>query len=123
MKSIVRYTKFNSCFNKSFIINARNNSEVLTAKDEGCNLLLGADVESSKPKLIVVCKVQGELAAHIIKSHLESEGIPVLLKYESAGKVYGITVDGLGQVDILVPDELAEEAKRIIEPQEIGQDQ
>ena len=76
---------------------------------------------SSRPKLVVICKVQGELAAHIIKSHLESEGIPVLLKYESAGKVYGITTDGLGQVNILVPDELAEEAKCIIEPQEIGQ--
>lgn len=47
--------------------------------------------------------VQGELVANVIKSHLESEGIPVLLEYESAGKVYGLTVDGLAQVRILVP--------------------
>ena len=93
----------------------------LTAREEDYNLPLGAKMESSKPELIVICKVQGELAAHIIKSHLESEGIPVLLEYESAGIVYGITTDGLGQVSILVPYERAKDAKRIIEPQEIGQ--
>jgi hypothetical protein len=51
---------------------------------------------------------------------LESEGIPVLMKSESAGRVYGLTVDGLGQVSILVPQEFAEEAKHIIEPREVG---
>ena len=74
----------------------------------------------SRPDFVAICTVQGELAAHVIKSHLESEGIPVLLKWESVGRVYGLTVDGLGQVSILVPQELAEEAKHIIEPQEIG---
>ena len=74
----------------------------------------------SRSDLVVICTVQGELAAAVIKSHLESEGIPVLMKSESAGRVYGLTVDGLGQVSILVPQEFAEEAKHIIEPQEIG---
>lgn len=64
---------------------------------------------------------QGELEANVIKSHLESEGIPVLLQYESAGRVFGLTVDGLGEIRILVPPELAEEAKRIIKPKEINQ--
>ncbi len=73
-------------------------------------------MESSKSKFVVVTAVQGELAANVIKSHLESEGIPVLLQYESAGRVYGVTVDGLGEVRILVPGEFAEEAKRIIKP-------
>ena len=73
---------------------------------------------SSKPDFVVVSTVQSELAANVIKSYLESEGIPVLLKSESAGRVFGLTVDGLGQVSILVPQELAEEAKRIIEPRE-----
>jgi hypothetical protein len=57
----------------------------------------------------------------VIKSHLESEGIPVMLQYESAGRVYGLTVDGLGEIKILVQPELAEEAKRIIKPKEINQ--
>jgi hypothetical protein len=73
----------------------------------------------SPSEFVVVCRVQGELAASVVKSHLESEGIPVLLKWESAGRVYGLTVDGLGQVSILVPQRLADEAKRIIEPRDI----
>ncbi len=72
----------------------------------------------SKSDFVVTHTVQGELIAHAIKSHLESEGIPVLLKYESVGVVFGLTINGLGQVSILVPQELAEEAKQIIKPQE-----
>lgn len=67
----------------------------------------------------VICVVQGDLQASVIKSHLESEGIPVFLEYESAGKVIGLTIDGLGEVKILVPKRVAEEAKRIIEPRDI----
>ena len=66
--------------------------------------------------LVVLCTVEGELLANVMKAHLESEGIPALLKYESAGRVFGLTVNGLGEVRILVPRELEEEAKRIIEP-------
>ena len=63
---------------------------------------------------------QGELDAQIIKSHLESEGIPVLLRYESASRVFAVTVDGLGAVKVLVPQELAEKAKNIINPRDIN---
>ena len=55
------------------------------------------------------------MEAQIIKGRLESEGIPVLLSYESAGLVYGITIDGLGEVKVMVPKRLAEEAKEILE--------
>lgn len=72
----------------------------------------------SESKLITVCTVQGELKAHVIKSRLESEGIPAILKYESASKVYGLTVDGLGQVEVLVPAEYAETARQLITPEE-----
>jgi hypothetical protein len=65
--------------------------------------------------LVVVCKVQGELVAHAVKAKLESQGIPVLLKYESAGPICGITLNGLGEVKILVPAEFAQKAKQIIE--------
>ena len=74
-----------------------------------------------KSDLVVICTVQGELAANVMKSHLESEGIPVVLQYESAGIVYGLSVDGLGEVRILVPQALAEEAKHMIEPRESDQ--
>ncbi len=74
---------------------------------------------AKKSDLVIVSRVQSEAVAHIIKSHLESEGMPVLLQYESMSKVFGLTVDGLGEVRILVPKELAEEAKRIIEPEPV----
>ena len=66
--------------------------------------------------LVVVHIAQGELEANVIKSHLESEGIPVMLQYESAGRVYGLTLDGLGEIRILVPLEFADEAREIIKP-------
>ena len=74
-------------------------------------------MENRKSQLVVIGTVHGEFEASVIKSHLESEGIPVLLQYESAGRVYGLMVDGLAEVRILVPQNLATEAKRIIEPQ------
>jgi hypothetical protein len=69
----------------------------------------------AESKGLVAVRTANYLEAHIIKGRLESEGIPVLLSYESAGLVYGITVDGLGQVKIMVPRDLEEEARQILE--------
>ena len=69
-----------------------------------------------KSDFVVIKIVQGQVIANVMKSHLESEGIPVLLEYESAGLIYGITADGIGEVRILVPREVADEAREIIQP-------
>ena len=69
---------------------------------------------SSEEQLVTV-RVARQIEAQIIKGRLESEGIPVLLSYESAGLVYGLTVDGIGEVRIMVPKRLAEQAKEILE--------
>lgn len=58
--------------------------------------------------------VEGSLEADIIKSKLESLGIPVLLRYEAAGRLFGITMDGLGKVRVMVPAALLEEARRVL---------
>ena len=68
---------------------------------------------SAKEPLVTV-RTAKYMEAQIIKGRLESEGIPVLLSYESAGLIYGLTVDGLGEVKIMVPKPLAEEAKEIL---------
>jgi hypothetical protein len=68
---------------------------------------------SASEQLVTVCTVR-YMEAQIMKGRLESEGIPVLLSYESAGLVYGLTIDGLGEVKIMVPKHLAEEAKEIL---------
>jgi hypothetical protein len=64
---------------------------------------------------LVTVRSANYMEAQIIKGRLESEGIPVLLRYESAGVVFGITVDGVGEVEVMVPEHLAEEAKEILE--------
>ena len=69
----------------------------------------------SEEKLIRVHTCQGWELAQIFKSKLEAAGIPVLLKYESAGLVYGITVNGLGAVRIMVPESYAAEAETLLE--------
>jgi len=63
-------------------------------------------------KLEKVYTAAGQLEAHIIKGKLESEGIPALLQYES--EVFGLTVDGMGEVRILVPEPQAEQAREVI---------
>ena len=64
-------------------------------------------------RLITVCTAR-QMEAQIIKGRLESEGILVLLDYESAGLVYGLTIDGLGEVRLMVPEPLADEAREIL---------
>ena len=71
--------------------------------------------QSRHPGLAVVCVVQGLLQAQVIKSKLETADIPVLLDYESLGPVIGITVDGLGEVRVLVPDQHIDDARALIE--------
>jgi hypothetical protein len=58
--------------------------------------------------------VAGSMEAEIIKSKLESFQIPVLLKFESVGHIFGITMNGLGKVKIMVPKSFIKEARTIL---------
>ena len=68
---------------------------------------------STEEQLVTICTAR-QMEAQIIKGRLDSEGIPALLSYESLGLVYGLTIDGLGEVRIMVPEHLAEEAREIL---------
>jgi hypothetical protein len=70
---------------------------------------------SQEIKFVTVYSASSQPEAEIIKGRLENEGIPAMLHYESLGNIYGLTVDGLGQVEIQVPLSCAGEAKRILE--------
>lgn len=61
------------------------------------------------------------LQAQIVKGRLESEGVPALLQYEGAGLVWGVTVDGLGEARVMVPEDLAQEAEAIVAEHEYGE--
>lgn len=64
--------------------------------------------------LVVVRRVQGLLRAEAVKAYLESHGIPAALDYESAGRAIGLTLDGLGEVRVVVPGRLARRARRLL---------
>jgi len=70
--------------------------------------------------LIKVYTAAGELDAEMVKGFLEAQGIKVMLVQESIGRTYGLTVGMLGEVQLLVPNDQAEEARNIIEEMEDG---
>jgi hypothetical protein len=65
----------------------------------------------------VISTSAGVIKARIIEGRLEAEGIPVRLQYEPIGEIYAITVDGLGEVRILVPEQWVGHARRVLEVQ------
>ena len=69
---------------------------------------------SKQEKLVRVYRAGGEAEALIIKSLLESNGIPCLLRSNAAPSVHVFAVDGLGEVKVMVRESRAGEAKRLI---------
>ncbi|MCX6579691.1 MAG: DUF2007 domain-containing protein [Candidatus Aminicenantes bacterium] len=67
--------------------------------------------ENDLKELIVV---EGLMEAEIIKSKLESFEIPCVLKFESAGRLMGITMNGLGEVQVMVSPGDYEQALEIM---------
>ncbi|MBC8527559.1 MAG: DUF2007 domain-containing protein [Candidatus Cloacimonetes bacterium] len=65
-------------------------------------------------KWVIIFYAQGQIEAFIIKGKLESNGIPVVLKQEAIGKIYGLTLDGLGEVKVLVPESYRDKAIKIL---------
>jgi hypothetical protein len=71
--------------------------------------------EERRQDLVTVATTQGLLRANVIRGVLESAGVPVMLKYESIGPIVGLTVDGLGRVEIRVPLAWESEARDLLE--------
>ncbi|GAB4521102.1 MAG: hypothetical protein Kow0047_32180 [Anaerolineae bacterium] len=63
---------------------------------------------------VEVYRAGNELEAEVIRGRLESEGIPVFLRREAAGPVFGLTVGALAEVRVLVPAPLADKALEIL---------
>lgn len=69
---------------------------------------------------VVLEEVPGELHANILKGLLEAQNIPVRLLQEGAGRAYGLSVGPLGTVQILVPEEMVDQAQTVLEEMERG---
>ncbi len=76
---------------------------------------LSATEAETMEGLVVVYRAAGMPEAELVKGYLEAQGIPVDLEYESAGPVVGLTMDGLGEVRIIVPSDWEDEARAALE--------
>jgi hypothetical protein len=65
-------------------------------------------------RLVVVYRASGIHEAEIVKGYLESQDIPADLDYESVGRVVGLTMDGLGEVRVVVPVDWEEAAREAL---------
>ncbi len=77
--------------------------------------MFGRELNVKREGFEVVYRTQGMLQAEAIKGRLEVSGIPAMLDYESLGPTMGITIDGLGEVRILVPIDRAADARELLQ--------
>ena len=65
-------------------------------------------------RLVEVYKANSEMEAQVIKGLLESREIPCFLKSHAAPSVHMFTIDGMGEVRVMVLDSMADRAKKLI---------
>lgn len=74
--------------------------------------------ENGQSKVVYIAS--GGIEAESIRILLESFGLNAYTNQESAGRAYGLTVGPLGLVEVLVPEDQAEEALKIIHDMDSG---
>ena len=62
----------------------------------------------------VVFTASGMTQANIILGRLTTEEIPTRIKYDAAVPIYAITINGLGEVKILVPATALQKARSVL---------
>jgi hypothetical protein len=72
------------------------------------------------PDEVEVLRVRGGATAESIVAALRGNGIPARARGEAVGTLFGLTLDGLGEVSILVPEEYAEQARTVLSAGELG---
>ena len=70
---------------------------------------------------VVVSTVQGQFTEQQIRAFLEAHGIATRVKGETLRTTHGISVDGLGAVEILVERSSADEARDLLARAERGE--
>ncbi len=71
--------------------------------------------EDKPHELVSVGTADGQVEAEIIKGLLTANGVDVWLSQESAGTALGLTVGAMGEVEIMVRAEQAEEARSLLD--------
>ncbi len=85
------------------------------------------DEKKAKPdqdsKLKEVAKVWGPVEAEVIKSFLESQGIPCLLRGLVVQSVHPFSADGLGEIRIMVREEDAPAAEKLLQEIDLNREE
>ncbi len=66
-------------------------------------------------------RVSGKFEAEPIVAALRANGIPARTRGEAAGELYGLTLDGMGEVTILVPSRYAAPARKLLDAANRGE--
>jgi hypothetical protein len=70
---------------------------------------------------VELTRVPGGITAESIIAVLHGSGIPARAHGEAVGAIYGLTLDGLGEVSIFVPGEYLEQAQTVLAAGEHGE--
>lgn len=70
---------------------------------------------------VTVFVAQGEAEAHQVRGFLEANGIPVVIRGESVRFTHGLTMDGLGRVELQVAPADVERARDLLARVEAGE--
>lgn len=69
---------------------------------------------SKGEKMVEVYQASNEMEAQVIRGLLESCEIPCFLKSNAAPSVHMFTIDGMGEVRVMVLDSMADRARELI---------
>ena len=72
----------------------------------------------TEPRCVFVAN--GQLHAQQVRSFLEAEGVETVLRGESLSKTHGLTLDGLGEVGILVDAADEQRARALLDSADVG---
>ena len=68
-----------------------------------------------------VFTTNGDAQALAVRAFLEAAGIPTQLRGEALRTTLGLTIDGIGRVEILVEDVDADRARALLASAELGE--
>ncbi|HIC95786.1 TPA: DUF2007 domain-containing protein [Candidatus Bipolaricaulota bacterium] len=72
-------------------------------------------------KYVTVYRAWGEAEARVVQGLLESSGIRCRLRERGPQSIYPVTVDGLAEIQIMVPEEDEAEARALVRAYRSGE--
>jgi type III secretory pathway lipoprotein EscJ len=70
---------------------------------------------------VELCRVSGKFEAEPVVAALRANGIAARTRGEAAGELYGLTLDGMGEVTILVRQSQVAEARDLLKAADLGE--